>query len=582
MRRQPQTPNEVKTPPHNDDLERTVLGSSLASKTYLRQVVGQLTPHDFYFEASQLLWAAICACYERDPDGVDCALVDGELQRRDQLHDERAAGWLTSLTNWFETPSKAPAHLREMKNLSALREAQRIAGKLYSVAEALPDDLDSILLDTSEEIGALLHRHQPRRSKEKREAVGADPNLLMRALPKQGFLRDYFDWTSGTTDAPPHFHLIAGLSCVSAALGRSCYIDLQNGIYPNLYAVLVAQSSRFRKSTCVNYARRMVNHLTVTAEIDGNTQEQPLTFPDEFSPEGFIGTLSERPTGLFIWSEMASVLAKFGASYMQGMAELLTHLYDCPPHYRRTLRREQVAVEDPCVSILAATTPEWLTEHISETTAVGGFLPRFLFVGADEPGELMTRPPSLDRHQEQALAGKLGMIRAAYAGEEPVAISIDDIADEYDRFAQHLDSKRIGGHSEALGDAFVTRLTTTALKVAMLFEAAENPGARAISELSWMRASLVTEYLRTYVGVLLRDLTFTDWERWRKKALDAIRDSGELGVTKSELTRGALRGLQKQQRDQLLEALQEEGVVIETAGLPGGRGPAPRVFVCDE
>lgn len=581
MKQQTLTPDDMRITPKDILMEQVVLGSIMESGTYCAEAIPELTEDDFDPPEHQHIFNACRTCYERDGT-VDFMTVEAELRKREVLEKCGGAEYLKRLTQEYIGHTKAPTHIKVLHEFAALRKTRQIAGDLYSVAEALPDDLNSVLLDTSEKIAALLHRNQPRRSKTKREAVGADPTLLMGAIPEQGFLRDYFDWTSITTDAPEHFHLIAGLSCVSAALGRSCYIDLQNGIYPNLYAVLVAQSSRFRKSTCVNYARRMVNHLTVTAEIDGNTQEQPLTFPDEFSPEGFISTLSQRPTGLFIWSEMASVLAKFGASYMQGMAELLTHLYDCPPHYRRTLRREQIAVEDPCVSILAATTPEWLTEHISETTAVGGFLPRFLFVGADEPGELMTRPPSLDRHQEQALATKLGMIRAAYAGEEPVAISIDAIADEYDSFAQHLDSKRIGGHSEALGDAFVTRLTTTALKVAMLFEAAENPGARAISELSWARASLVTEYLRTYVGVLLRDLTFTDWERWRKKALDAIRDSGERGVSKSDLTRGALRGLQKQQRDQLLEALQEEGVVVETAGLPGGRGPAPRVFVCDE
>jgi len=243
----------------------------------------------------------------------------------------------------------------------------------------------------------------------------ADPTMLLDALPDSGFLREYVDWVRPCTDAPAHFHVVAGLVCMSAALGNRCFVDTGAGLFPNLYAVLVAPSTRSRKSTVVGFARRLLDHLMAEAQLGRDAvEQQPVVLPSDFSLEALFQTLSQRPTGVMIWSELGAALSKFGRSYMQGTAELFTDLYDCPQRAVRVLRRERFVIERPCMSVFAGTTPEWLTEHVTETTAVAGFLPRSVFVGTEEPGELLELPPPLDHQEELRLAAALNQIRQSY------------------------------------------------------------------------------------------------------------------------------------------------------------------------
>lgn len=429
----------------------------------------------------------------------------------------------------------------------------------------------------------LLHAAEPWQLPGIYRPPSADPAGLLEALPNEGFIRDYFDWVEPTTDAPAHFHLPAALTCVSGALGNRVYVPFGSmNAWPNLYSVLVCPSSRFRKSSVLRPARELLSHLTVTAQVGKETQEEPVVLPGEFSPEAFFQTLSERPTGVLVWGELATALAQFGRTYSAGLAEFLTECYDVPPRVERRLRHERFVIERPCFSILAATTPEWATSHMTQTTAVGGFLPRFAFFSAEEPGELLPIPPPLDEERGRELVRWLGHLRAAYPHDEPVPVSLDAVRGQYEAFARDLDASRGGGRSEALQDAFITRFGALALRLALLFEAARKPGSRALSPDSFDRAAHIVRYLRDYTAVLLDELAYTDWEQWRQRALAAIRDAGADGLKKTALTRGPLRGMEKRQRDQLLEALQEEGVVIEREGTGGQRGPRPTEYVAVE
>lgn len=60
------------------------------------------------------------------------------------------------------------------------------------------------------------------------------------------------------TDAPVEFSLASGLCALAAALGNSLWYDTWGQtVYPHLWAVLVAPSSFWRKSTAINMAERL-------------------------------------------------------------------------------------------------------------------------------------------------------------------------------------------------------------------------------------------------------------------------------------------------------------------------------------
>jgi hypothetical protein len=70
----------------------------------------------------------------------------------------------------------------------------------------------------------------------------------------------------------------------------------------------------------------------------------------------------------------------------------------------RRLRRERFVIERPCFSVYAGTTAEWLTSHLDQATATGGFLARFCFFAGGHKGQLLVIPPGLDCDQEDHLA----------------------------------------------------------------------------------------------------------------------------------------------------------------------------------
>jgi hypothetical protein len=67
-------------------------------------------------------------------------------------------------------------------------------------------------------------------------------------LPKAGFLRDYVQYCLPMTDAPPLFHLAAGLVLAGHTLAQS--VQLRHGVdwlYPNLWIGLGSKVGRIRR-----------------------------------------------------------------------------------------------------------------------------------------------------------------------------------------------------------------------------------------------------------------------------------------------------------------------------------------------
>ena len=174
---------------------------------------------------------------------------------------------------------------------------------------------------------------------------------------------------------------------------------------------------------------------------------------------------------------------------------------------RMERRSQRAPIERPAFTILAASTPEWLTSHLPEETAIGGFLPRFAIFGADQPGELMPLPSSLDPDAQSVLADDLRGIREAYPSGTPARMEIGSVQSEYIELAHELDRARSGGRAQALRDAFITRLGPLSLKLALLFEAAARPGAVELAPQSFACARSVCLYLRQYVDVLISETT---------------------------------------------------------------------------
>lgn len=109
-----------------------------------------------------------------------------------------------------------------------------------------------------------------------------EPSIDDLDLPD--WLRAYIEWASATANQTPmSFHLGAGLWLLSVAIGRRLYGAAPWGIhiYPNLYIVMIAGTTYYRKSTAYKLAEKIAR-----ASIPH------MLMPKPGSPERFQESLS--------------------------------------------------------------------------------------------------------------------------------------------------------------------------------------------------------------------------------------------------------------------------------------------------
>lgn len=241
--------------------------------------------------------------------------------------------------------------------------------------------------------------------------------LLMPELVEVGsttttFIDDYFEWASTATDAVPEFHRLTGAIMLSAVLADAIRIPTSyatHGIAPNLWGLVLGDSTLTRKTTAMEMAKSIIY------EVD-----KDLLLASDGSAEGLLTGLSERPhrTSVFHKDEVSGFFESINSKqYLSGMKETLTELYDCPPHYARLLRKEIITVNSPVFIFFGGGITDQVFSALSEQYVLSGFLPRFLVVigSADIDRLRMTGPPiPSELEKRQKIVNRLVDARARF------------------------------------------------------------------------------------------------------------------------------------------------------------------------
>jgi len=363
------------------------------------------------------------------------------------------------------------------------------------------------------------------------------------ALPTKGLLREYVDFASPLTDAPGGYHLAVGLTVLAALLGNRVSIPFgARRLFPNLYVTLLGRSTFSRKTTSIAIGQKILDHFESVANL-----------PSEFSPEAFLDRLGKSPAGLLVYPELARALTTFRRDYMSGMVERLTELYDCPPVYSRELRGRTFSIEQPAVSILAASTVEWLAKTMGEDDVRGGFFPRFVFVPEGQQPQHLAIPPEPDAQVEQHLVQGLSRL-VNLRGKADLTVVRGIYQDWYRKLVTSLYARDDG---DALS-SFAGRLCVTALKLALLYHVAEADDL-VISPEALQRALSFVGWVQETTASLLQDgLALGRWDKDRKRILGKIR--ARPGIPHSALLRAShlpARGLRE-----IVATLEEEGSIV--------------------
>lgn len=206
-------------------------------------------------------------------------------------------------------------------------------------------------------------------------------------------LKLYTEWCTEFCDAPPVFHQAVLYSITGLLIGRRRFIQYGDGeLIPNTWMVLLAPSSTYRKSTCIKIGLKMALRINPY-----------LKYPNEFSHEKMVSIMEKQPIGVFVFDEFLSLLGLLSRDYMAGTKAFLTEIFDSENYIRKTGQAD-VNISGASVSILSATTIDWIKSSIQIQDLMGGFMTRFLFVPAFvKPSTIYDPPPADEKKRAEIL-----------------------------------------------------------------------------------------------------------------------------------------------------------------------------------
>jgi len=207
------------------------------------------------------------------------------------------------------------------------------------------------------------------------------------------FLSSFETYFQKSTDAPKEFGHTAGLSCLSTVtLGRR-WIQRGKGLHPNIFWILVAGSSKDRKSTSVDLAEGVIKVV-----------EPERVGPNDFTPEGLADWMENPPRKgasssgkarrkiTIFDSEFGGFLVRCSKSFGMGLPSMLCQLYDCQD-FNPARRGRCTSIVDPRVSLLAACAYGMIEHYSQPEFWVDGFWARFVFVTPQAPKQVYLLQP---------------------------------------------------------------------------------------------------------------------------------------------------------------------------------------------
>lgn len=144
---QDETQNEVpavRDIPYSMEAEQSVIGSLLMDSQSVAQVVGILTPSDFYFAANREIYKTVLELFNENLP-IDIVTVSDRLSQTDKLDAIGDVGYLSSVAASVPTSRNIVYYSQIVKEKSTRRELIKKSELISKVAYTSPDKTDKIL-----------------------------------------------------------------------------------------------------------------------------------------------------------------------------------------------------------------------------------------------------------------------------------------------------------------------------------------------------------------------------------------------------------------------------------------------------
>jgi len=306
-------------------------------------------------------------------------------------------------------------------------------------------------------------------------------NLLEKAIPDRGFLKDYIDTFSEITDTPKSFLFWGAMTTLATVLGKNVYVDWDiRKLFPNIWSVFLAPSG-FRKGTGIDIPVKLLWSLDSDLLLPSIGSEEGLTKALAISKTG------GRESGFIRWQEFAKILKSWNTrgSWVASQ-EFFINLWDSKP-FKKRLSKEELIVGETAVSFLSACIPASFSKYFTIEDLELGFFGRVYLITCLEKEKYLPIPFSVSETDIKKFAKQLEDISDKYENQ---VMSRELIEEDLVEWALNVYKNREKGYL----NAFFSRIETHCIKLAMIYEASLG-GNTSISKEAFVYATKALNFL---------------------------------------------------------------------------------------
>ena len=420
----------------------------------------------------------------------------------------------------------------------------------------------------------------------------AESSLGSEKEYQDDFIDLYLDYTKGQ-ESPRDFHFWTAVSLISGAVGRKIWLPRGHDmLYPNHYVILVAGSAMSRKSSAINIGVGLLRRATQNKIDSGLTHGISTILSGKMTPEALCRAISSRglegmletdakpvvadntsrPCYLFS-SELGVFLSK--AAQSNGLVDLLIDWYDCPDVFEYITKTSgSDYVYEVFISLLSATTPDWIAQNVTSSVFNQGFVGRVIFVHS-ERSDIRIAHPVVDSVLEKLRDRLVTHIehRMGMAGEMELT------RDAWDYFEAWYNKREELPGLDNVQSGFFGREHTHVLKLAMTFSIARR---RTLKIHKVDIKDAIGKIAHTFDGLtaIFKEVRYAN-EIFETKIVEGVIKDAKT-IDRSTLLRNVYRKMNKDKLDECLSILKAAGVINEDVKTRKGGGRAKITYTSNQ
>lgn len=366
-----------------------------------------------------------------------------------------------------------------------------------------------------------------------------------------GVFSDYVEAYQDCTEVSPSLLFGTLKTLIGGVLGRRVSLGGVTPLYPNFYSVVVGHTGLARKSTAISLAETalqrgddsvFVLRSVATPEgliqafvppdgyrfgsavrMEDTDEEKAVSVIEESQLGNMLQQAKENVEGFRILlsiDEFSHLLKKAGKQHGDGLIQMLATAYNFPSKLHLPTRVSPLTADHPCLSLIGATTLQWLESSLKLEDIQGGFANRITYyLGSD------TDWIFLDRQGDGFLLSKvvdcLSNMRIKF--DHPVEFYFDEETEVEGQRWYESHRNELLKESNPLVVLASTRTDVHVKKCALLYAALGNyPDDPYIHRDAFDWAVTLSEYLQDVVKHIYSNFNFSEARRLETKIIEMV------------------------------------------------------------